>query len=69
MGRPETFKYAPHLSFDIHASVEKMIEYGFNVTMVWDKSISNVEHQSDELFIGVTCDRINQKSGYFKHLP
>jgi hypothetical protein len=39
VGRPETFKYAPHLSFDIHASVEKMIEDGFNVTMVYILSI------------------------------
>jgi hypothetical protein len=33
-------------SFDIQASVEKMIEDGFNVTMVWDKFISDVQHQS-----------------------
>jgi hypothetical protein len=58
VGRPETFKYAPHLSFDIHASVEKMIEDGFNVTMVWDKFISDVEHQSGELFTGVTRDTL-----------
>jgi hypothetical protein len=58
VGRPQTFKYAPHLSFDIRASVEKMIEDGFNVTMVWDKFISDVEHQSGELFTGVTRDAL-----------
>ena len=58
VGRHKKFKYAPHLSFDIHASVEKMIEDGFNVTMVWDKFISDVEHQSGELFTGVTRDTL-----------
>jgi len=58
VGRPETFKYAPHLSLDIHTSVEKIIEDGFNVTMVWDKFIFDVEHQSGELFTGVTRDTL-----------
>jgi hypothetical protein len=35
-----------------------MIEDGFNVTMVWDKFISDVEHQFGELFIGVTRDTL-----------
>ena len=62
VGRPTTFKYAPHLSFDIHASVEKMIEYGLNVTMVWDKFIFDVENQSGELFTGVTRDTLMKRN-------
>jgi len=58
VGRPQSFNYAPHLSKNIRDSVAKMIEDGFNVTMVWDKFISDVEHGSGELFTGVTRDAL-----------
>jgi hypothetical protein len=32
--RPQSFNYAPHPSKNIQDSVAKMIEDGFNVTMV-----------------------------------
>jgi len=53
MGRPQTFKYVTYLSLDIRDSVKKMIEDGFNVTMVWDKFIYDVEHKYNELFTRV----------------
>lgn len=58
VGRPQSFNYAPHLSKNIRDSVAKMIEDGFNVTMIWDKFISDVEHGSGELFTGVTRDAL-----------
>ena len=54
IGRPQTFKYAPHLSEDIRASVQYLVEKGFNVTMIWDKFISDVEHGSDDLVTGIS---------------
>lgn len=58
VGRPQSFNYAPHLSKNIRDSVAKMIEDGFNVTMVWEKFISDVKHGSGELFTGVTRDAL-----------
>lgn len=58
IGKPKTFNFAPHLSSDIRVSVEQMIKDGFNVSMVWDKFLSDVEHKSGELFTGVTQDTL-----------
>ena len=30
-----------------------MVQDGFNTTMIWDKFISDVEHQSGQLFTGI----------------
>ena len=36
VGRPQKFNYAPHLTEDIRASVQDLIQNGFNVTIIWD---------------------------------
>ena len=36
VGRPQKFNYAPHLTEDIRASVQDLIQKGFNVSMIWD---------------------------------
>ena len=56
VGRPQKFSYAPHLTEDIRASVQDLIQKGFNVTMIWDQLISDVKHRSGELFTGVSRD-------------
>ena len=56
MGRPQKINYAPHLTKDIRASVQDLIQKGFNVSMIWDQVISNVKHRSGELLIGVSRD-------------
>ena len=58
IGRPQSFNYAPHLTMDIRDSVAHLIENGFNVTMIWDKFISDVQHESGELFTGITRDAL-----------
>ena len=35
-----------------------MVQDGFNTTMIWDKFISDVEHQSGQLFTGTTRDTL-----------
>ena len=56
VGRPQKFNYAPHLTEDIRASVQDLIQKDFNVTMIWDHLISDVNHRSGELFTGVSRD-------------
>ena len=56
IGSPQKFNYAPHLTEDIWASVQDLIQKGFKVTMIWAQLISNVKHKSGELFIGVSWD-------------
>jgi len=56
INRPQKFNYAPHLSKDIRTSVQDLIQKGFNVTMIWDKLISDVNHGSGELFTGISRD-------------
>ena len=69
VGRPQKFNYAPHLTEDIRASVQDLIQKGFNVTMMWDQLISDVKHRSGELFTGVSRDAfIYDKTRYLKHL-
>lgn len=58
LGRPQIFKYVPHISLDLQASVKRMVEDGFSVTMVRDKLISNVEHQYGKLFTQVGWDTL-----------
>ena len=58
ISRPQSFNYAPHLTMDIRDSVAHLIENGFNVTMIWDKFISDVQHESGELFTGITRDAL-----------
>ena len=58
IGRPQTFKYAPHLSEDIRASVQDLVEKGFNVTMIWDKFISDVELGFGDFFTGLSRDAL-----------
>jgi len=56
LNRPQKFNYAPHLSKDIRASIQDLIQKGFNVTMIWDKLISDVKNGSGELFTGIRRD-------------
>ena len=56
INRPQKFNYAPHLSKDIRTSVQDLIQKGFNVTMIWDKLISDVNHGFGELFTGISRD-------------
>ena len=58
VGKPQTFNYAPHLTDNLRASVKQMVQDGFNATMIWDKFISDVEHQSGQLFTGTTQDTL-----------
>ena len=58
VGRPQTFNYAPHLTDNLRASVKQMVQDGFNATMIWDKFIYDVEHQSGQLFTGTICDTL-----------
>ena len=53
---PQKFNYAPHLTKDIRASVQDLIQKGFNVTLIWDKLIYDVKHRSGELFTRVSRD-------------
>jgi hypothetical protein len=66
---PQTFNYAPHLSLDIQASIKEMIKSSFNVDMIWDKFIYDVEHESGELFTRVNQDSLMIRQDIFKHLP
>ena len=56
IGGPQKYNYAPHLIEDIWASVQDLIQKGFNVSMIWDQVISNVKHRSGELLTGVSRD-------------
>ena len=56
INRPKKFNYAPHLTEDIRASVQDLIQNGFNVTMIWDQLIYDVKHRSGELFTWVSRD-------------
>ena len=53
---PKKFNYAPHLTKDKWASVQDLIQKGFNVSMIWDQVISDVKLMPSELFIGVSRD-------------
>ena len=53
VGRPQTFNYAPHLTDNMQANVKQMVEAGFNVTMIWDKLIHDVEYEAGPLFTGI----------------
>ena len=48
----------PHLSKDIQANVQHLVENGFNVTMIWDKFISDVELGSVDFFTGISRDAL-----------
>ena len=38
--------------------MKQMVQDGFNATMIWDKFISDVEHQSGQLFTGTSRDTL-----------
>jgi len=56
IGRSMRFNYAPHLSWDMRSSVQHFVKRGFNVTMIWDKFISDVKDGSGELYTGIPRD-------------
>jgi len=56
IGRPMRFSYAPHLTRDMRSIVQHLIQRGFNVTMIWDKFISDVKDGFDELYTGTSRD-------------
>ena len=61
IGRPQTFIYAPHLIDNMQAYVKQMVEAGFNVTMIWDKLIHDMEHEAGPLFTGIARDSLETR--------
>ena len=61
VGRPQKFNYAPHLTDNMRANVKQMVEVGFNVTMIWDKLIHDVEHEAGPFFIGISWDALETR--------
>ena len=56
IGKRMRFNYAPHLTRDMWSSVQHFIQRGFNVSMIWDKFISDVKDGSGELYTGISRD-------------
>ena len=61
VGRPQTLNYAPHLTDNMWANVKQMVEGGFNVTMIWDKLIHDVEHEAGPLFTRIVRDALETR--------
>ena len=42
----------------MQANVKQMVEAGFNVTMIWDTLIHDVQHEARSLFTGIAWDAL-----------
>lgn len=56
ISRPMRFSHAPHWTRDMQYIVKHFIQIGFNVTMIWDKFISDVNDGLGELYTGTSRD-------------
>ena len=61
IGRSQTFNYAQHLTNNMRSNVKQMVEYSFNVTMIWDKLIHDVEYEVGPLFTGIARDALETR--------
>ena len=61
VGKPQNFNYAPHLTNNMRSNVKQMVEDSFNITMIWDKLIHDMEHEAGPLFTGIARDSLETR--------